>query len=108
MSQSQDHRIEALILDLVEWVAAAPRPYAEVMEAWRTSCPRLAVWEEAVDRGLLVSEAAGPGGVRVSATPSGRRWLAANGRAQAPPRRLAQQGHSSPAFAPRPGARPVP
>jgi hypothetical protein len=82
---SHDHRIEALILDLVEWVAAQPRPYAEVMEAWRTSCPKLAVWEEAVDRGLLVSEAAAMGGVLVAATPSGRRWLEARGRAAAPP-----------------------
>ncbi|MBX9700350.1 MAG: hypothetical protein K2X74_13000, partial [Acetobacteraceae bacterium] len=40
-------------LDLVAWVAAAPRPYGEVIEAWRTSCPRLTVWEDAVDRGLV-------------------------------------------------------
>ena len=44
--------IDPLVLDLVEWVAKAPRPYAEVIEAWRTSCPRLTVWEEAVDRKL--------------------------------------------------------
>ena len=36
-----------LILDFLEWVAARPRPYAEVMDAWRTSCPRLTVWEDA-------------------------------------------------------------
>lgn len=41
---------EALILDLVEWIALAPRPYGEVMDAWRTSCPRLPVWETACDR----------------------------------------------------------
>ena len=44
------------MLDLVEWVAARPRPYDEVMEAWRTSCPRLTIWEDAVDRGLVVRE----------------------------------------------------
>jgi hypothetical protein len=44
---------EALIRDLLAWIGPRPRPYAEVMEAWRTSCPRLPVWEEAVDRGLL-------------------------------------------------------
>jgi hypothetical protein len=71
-----DPRVEALVLDLVEWVAREPRSYAEVMDAWRTSCPRLAVWEEAVDRGLLVREAA-PGGVMVRATPAGRRLLEA-------------------------------
>ena len=45
--------IEPLILDLLEWIGRAPRPYAEVMEAWRTSCPRLPVWEEANTRGYL-------------------------------------------------------
>ena len=45
--------VEPLILDLLEWIGRAPRPYAEVMEAWRTSCPRLPVWEEANARGFL-------------------------------------------------------
>ncbi|RKQ72948.1 hypothetical protein [Oceanibaculum indicum] len=44
---------EALVLDLVEWVALAPRPYGEAIEAWRTSCPRLTVWEDAADQGLV-------------------------------------------------------
>jgi len=45
--------VEALILDLLEWLAPRPRPYAEVLEVWRTSCPRLPVWEEANDRGFI-------------------------------------------------------
>ena len=45
--------VEALILDLLEWIGPEPRPYAEVLDAWRTSCPRLPVWEEATDRGLI-------------------------------------------------------
>jgi len=45
--------VEPLIVDLLEWIARAPRPYAEVMEVWRTSCPRLPVWEEANARGFL-------------------------------------------------------
>jgi hypothetical protein len=44
---------EPLIRDLLAWIGPRPRPYAEVMDVWRTSCPRLPVWEEAVDRGLL-------------------------------------------------------
>jgi hypothetical protein len=51
-----DTVVEALILDLLEWVTKRDRTYEEVMEAWRTSCPRLPVWEEANDRGLVVSE----------------------------------------------------
>jgi hypothetical protein len=43
--------VEPLILDLLEWMGPEPRLYAEVIEAWRTSCPRLPVWEEAGDRG---------------------------------------------------------
>jgi hypothetical protein len=42
-----------LVLDLLEWLAAQPRPYTAVMDAWRTSCPRLTVWEDAVDGGLV-------------------------------------------------------
>jgi hypothetical protein len=47
---------ESLILDLLEWVGAEDRGYAETMEAWRTSCPRLPVWEDANDRGLVTRE----------------------------------------------------
>jgi len=45
--------VDALILDLLEWIGPQPRPYAEVLEVWRTSCPRLPVWGEANARGLL-------------------------------------------------------
>jgi hypothetical protein len=48
--------VEALILDLLEWVAHRERTYEEVMDAWRTSCPRLPVWEDANDRGLVATE----------------------------------------------------
>ena len=51
-----DTVVEALILDLFEWVTRRDRTYEEVMEAWRTSCPRLPVWEVANDRGLVVRE----------------------------------------------------
>ncbi|MFC2999661.1 hypothetical protein [Falsiroseomonas tokyonensis] len=62
---------EPLIRDLVAWIAAAPRPYAEVMETWRTSCPRLTVWEDAADRGLVACETRS-GALWVVATPAGR------------------------------------
>jgi D-3-phosphoglycerate dehydrogenase len=45
-----------LLVDTLEWIAKEERPYAEVMEAWRTSCPRLPVWEEANARGLITRE----------------------------------------------------
>jgi D-3-phosphoglycerate dehydrogenase len=50
-----DSVVEALILDLLEWLATTDRSYAEMMDAWCT-CPKLPVWEEANDRGLVVRE----------------------------------------------------
>jgi hypothetical protein len=62
--------IEVLILDLLESLASEPRTYSEVMEAWRTSCPRLPVWEEANDRGYIRKH-----GSLVSVTPIGLEHL---------------------------------
>jgi hypothetical protein len=50
-----DPVIEALIIDLLERLAKGERTYEEVMDAWRTSCPRLTVWEDANDRGLIAT-----------------------------------------------------
>ena len=72
---------EALILDLVEWVARRARPYDEVMEAWRTSCPRLPVWEDAVARGLVARRREGFEVAHVVVTPKGEDLLALHGRA---------------------------
>ncbi|MFT4277905.1 MAG: hypothetical protein QM576_16255 [Rhodopseudomonas sp.] len=41
------------LLEFLQWVAAQPRTYRETMDAWRTSCPRLPVWEDAVDARLV-------------------------------------------------------
>jgi hypothetical protein len=68
---------DALVLDLVEWVAREPRPYSEVIAVWRTSCPRLTVWEDAVDSGYV----ARTGGAMVVVTEDGKEWLRAHGRA---------------------------
>jgi hypothetical protein len=66
---------DPLIFDLVEWIARQPRPYAEVIDAWRTSCPRLTVWEDAVDRGLVKRESVDGIRTRVVVTELGRRYL---------------------------------
>jgi hypothetical protein len=71
---------DPLVLDLVEWIAREPRLYAEVIETWRTSCPRLTIWEDAVDRGLVAREAVAGTGVRVRITEDGEKFLRANGR----------------------------
>ena len=72
--------LDPLLLDLVEWCAAGPRPYAEIIDAWRTSCPRLTVWEEAMDRGLLVRQRDSVRGALVAMTVEGRAFLAEHGR----------------------------
>ena len=51
-----DTVIEALILDLLEWLASGERGYEEVIDAWRTSCPKLPVWKDANDRGMVKIE----------------------------------------------------
>ncbi len=51
-----DSTVNTLILDLLEWLAERDRSYEEVMDAWRTSCPRLPIWEDATDRGLVRKE----------------------------------------------------
>ncbi|HKD08288.1 MAG TPA: hypothetical protein VKB79_20470 [Bryobacteraceae bacterium] len=48
--------VEALVLDLLEWLSPRGRSYEETMDAWRTSCPRLPVWEDANDLGLIAIE----------------------------------------------------
>ncbi len=48
-----DVLIGASMLEFLTWVAVRPRSYAETMEAWRTSCPRLAVWEDASIEGFI-------------------------------------------------------
>ena len=69
MSNSGEH----LILDLIEWVGRE-RTYQETMDAWRTSCPRLTVWEDASERGLVETLFASGCSI-VRATPAGLAFL---------------------------------
>lgn len=68
---------DPLVLDLVQWVAREPRTYAEVIDAWKTSCPRLTVWEDAVDQGLVTRRNIGARGTIVVVTAAGRALLEA-------------------------------
>ena len=71
---------EPLVRDLVAFVANAPRPYEEVIDAWRTSCPRLMVWEEAIERGLIRRGRGSDRDLVVTATEAGLRFLRESGR----------------------------
>ena len=52
-----------LLLQFLAWVADRPRNYHETMDAWRTSCPRISVWEDALIDGLVSAEDL-PGGAQ--------------------------------------------
>ena len=66
---------EPLVLDLVEWVGKEPRSYQAVMDAWRTSCPRLQIWEDAIDHGLLQRYGTEADQAMVKITPKGLDFL---------------------------------
>ena len=76
-------RVDLLTLEFLEWISSRPRTYADAMEAWRTSCPRNSVWEDALIGGLIqiengdrVSES------KVSLTPNGKAILDGNSESQ--------------------------
>ncbi len=45
--------VTAPTIQLLAWVAERSRTYAETIEVWKTSCPRLSVWEDAIADGLV-------------------------------------------------------
>ena len=47
--------ITASTLELLTWVTARPRTYEDVVEAWKSNCPRYAVWDDAVTAGLVTA-----------------------------------------------------
>ena len=71
---------DSLVLDLVEWIAREPRPYAEVIATWRTSCPRLTIWEDAADCGYVARETVAGFGLIVTVTEDGEKLLREHGR----------------------------
>ena len=72
--------IEPLILDFLEWLAAEPRSYRDALDAWRTSCPRLTVWEDVIEAGYVVRAQDSGHGEMVRVTASGQAYLEASGR----------------------------
>ena len=72
-----------LILDLLQWLQDKPKPYEDVMEAWRTSCPRLTVWEDAIDAGYIERQPCGAS-TMIAITEAGRQHLAKHRSAPAP------------------------
>ncbi len=69
---------DAPTVELLVWIASRPRTYAEAIEAWQSNCPRLSVWDDAIEDGLVeVARSPGDvGGAAVELTPRGRALLA--------------------------------
>jgi len=61
-----DHS-DPLMIQFLRWLAERPRTYADVMEAWRTSCPRQSIWEDAQADGLVADDSQ-----NVTLTPRGQ------------------------------------
>jgi hypothetical protein len=68
--------VSLLTVQFLRWLADRPRTYADVMEAWRSSCPRISVWEGSFIAGLVRYEG-GPSRV-VSLMTEGRAILDRN------------------------------
>jgi hypothetical protein len=68
-----------LTADFLAWLAAGPRPYGEVMEAWRTPCPRLTIWEDALDGGLGARTRGAGQSAMVELTARGRTFFTDHG-----------------------------
>ncbi|MFL6653957.1 MAG: hypothetical protein ACJ8KA_04125 [Sulfurifustis sp.] len=70
----------ALTRQMLEWISSDRRTYADVLDVWRTSCPRLSIWEDACINGLIESE---PGSNIVSVSAKGRALLADHDQSRA-------------------------
>jgi hypothetical protein len=88
-----------LMLPFLDWVASRPRTYAEAMDAWRTSCPRLSVWEDALIDGFIQVNGCGP-------ARHGEVALTARGRAVLDGARRPGSVQSTPGIAARTDAAP--
>jgi hypothetical protein len=82
---------EMLTLDFLAWLDRSCRTYAETMEAWRTSCPRLSIWEDALADELIEIESGARKSISQAAiilTPKGRATLTAANRDRPSPRHV--------------------
>lgn len=74
-----DAAVPGITRQFLLWVSARPRTYNEAMEAWRTSCPRLSAWEDALCDGLVQVEASGAASYAASPVRLTARGVAALG-----------------------------
>jgi hypothetical protein len=66
-----DH-LNSSMLEFLTWVANRRRTYDEAAEAWRSTCPRHTVWEDAFIEGYVRLETPSTGICELTLTPEGR------------------------------------
>jgi hypothetical protein len=69
-SEHEMTQAPALTTQMLVWLAEQPRSYVETLDAWKTSCPRLSIWEDALADRLIRIQAG-----HVHVTPAGRAFL---------------------------------
>jgi len=75
MLEQTDSPDTLLLHQFLHWVEEGGRTYAAAMEGWRSSCPRLSIWEDALGNGLIRIESRGARDMAHAAvvlTPAGR------------------------------------
>jgi len=71
--------MDPLVRELLTWISSRPRTYEEAMEAWRSTCPRHTVWEDALIDGLIQVVSGGTlHQSEVTLTPRGKSILEGN------------------------------
>ena len=64
-----------IMIQFLQWIADRPRSREDVMDAWRSSCPRFPVGEDARAEGLIRQCGGDRGEHRVELTDRGRAAL---------------------------------
>lgn len=79
------------MLEFLSWISIRPRTYEEAMEAWRSTCPRHSVWEDAVIDGLIQMGSRSATNAEVTLSPKGRAIL--DGKCEQLPREAISGAH---------------
>jgi hypothetical protein len=59
------------VVELLEWISLGRRSYSETIDAWKTHCPRLSAWEDALSAKLIEVRPNGDGESLVVLTAAG-------------------------------------
>jgi hypothetical protein len=68
--------VTAATLDLLRWIDSREATYDQALEVWKSHCPRLTIWEDALLDGLIRIERTPARRATVALTADGRAALA--------------------------------